>query len=70
MHSSVHTPGVFVTNLRNCHSDGELRRQGAKIKLQQQPFQILVMLLERPGEVVAREEIQKRLWLNLSLLVK
>jgi TolB-like protein/DNA-binding winged helix-turn-helix (wHTH) protein/Tfp pilus assembly protein PilF len=42
--------------------DGELRRQGAKIKLQEQPLQILLMLLERPGEVIAREELQKRLW--------
>src|SRR5881409_881935 len=41
---------------------GELRRQGLKIKLQEQPFQILVVLLERPGEVVAREQLQKRLW--------
>src|SRR5260370_22383954 len=41
---------------------GELRRQGVKIKLQEQPFQVLVMLVERPGEVVAREELQKRLW--------
>jgi TolB-like protein/DNA-binding winged helix-turn-helix (wHTH) protein/Flp pilus assembly protein TadD len=41
---------------------GELRRSGAKIKLQEQPLQILLMLLERPGEVVAREELQKRLW--------
>src|SRR4051812_19533893 len=40
----------------------ELRRQGVKIKLQEQPFQILMMLLECPGEVVAREELQKRLW--------
>src|SRR5438552_1710941 len=41
---------------------GELRRQGARIKLQEQPFQILEMLLERPGEVIVREELQKRLW--------
>jgi DNA-binding winged helix-turn-helix (wHTH) protein/Tol biopolymer transport system component len=41
---------------------GELRRQGLKIRLQDQPFQILVMLLERPGELVTREEIQKKLW--------
>jgi TolB-like protein/DNA-binding winged helix-turn-helix (wHTH) protein len=40
----------------------ELRRQGLRIKLQDQPFQILIMLLERPGEVVGREELQKRLW--------
>jgi TolB-like protein/DNA-binding winged helix-turn-helix (wHTH) protein/Tfp pilus assembly protein PilF len=43
------------------HSN-ELRRQGFKVKLQEQPLQILVMLLERPGEVVTREELQKRLW--------
>jgi TolB-like protein/DNA-binding winged helix-turn-helix (wHTH) protein len=41
---------------------GELRKQGVKIKLQEQPFQILQMLLEHPGEVVTREELQKRIW--------
>jgi TolB-like protein/Tfp pilus assembly protein PilF len=41
---------------------GELRRQGSKVKLQEQPFQVLVLLLERPGEVVTREELTKRLW--------
>jgi Tol biopolymer transport system component/DNA-binding winged helix-turn-helix (wHTH) protein len=40
----------------------ELRKSGIKIKLQEQPFQILALLLERPGEIVTREEIQKRLW--------
>jgi Tol biopolymer transport system component/DNA-binding winged helix-turn-helix (wHTH) protein len=40
----------------------ELRKRGVPIKLQDQPFQILAMLLERPGEVVSREELQKRLW--------
>ncbi len=50
--------GVFDVDL---HS-GELRRQGVKVKLQQQPFQALVMLLERPGEVVTREELRKKLW--------
>jgi Tol biopolymer transport system component/DNA-binding winged helix-turn-helix (wHTH) protein len=40
----------------------ELRKSGVKIKLQEQPFQILAMLLERPGEIVTREELQKRLW--------
>ena len=39
--------GVFEVDLRA----GELRRNGAKVRLQEQPFQILVMLLERPGEV-------------------
>lgn len=41
---------------------GELFRGGRKVKLQVQPFHVLAMLLERPGEVVAREELQKRLW--------
>jgi DNA-binding winged helix-turn-helix (wHTH) protein len=41
---------------------GELRRNGVKIKLQEQPFQVLTMLLERPGEVISREELQGRLW--------
>lgn len=41
---------------------GELRKHGIKLKLQHQPLQILGILLERPGEVVTREEIQKRLW--------
>jgi DNA-binding winged helix-turn-helix (wHTH) protein/TolB-like protein len=50
--------GIFEVDLQA----GELRRQGVRIKLQQQPFQVLAMLLERPGEVVTREEIQKRLW--------
>ena len=37
---------------------------GVKIKLQEQPFQILAMLLERPGEIVKREELQQKLWSN------
>jgi len=41
---------------------GELRRNGVKLKLQEQPFQILCMLVERPGEVVTREELRNRLW--------
>jgi Tol biopolymer transport system component/DNA-binding winged helix-turn-helix (wHTH) protein len=41
---------------------GELRKGGVKLKLTGQPFQVLTILLERPGEVVTREELQKRLW--------
>jgi TolB-like protein/DNA-binding winged helix-turn-helix (wHTH) protein len=41
---------------------GELRKSGVKVKLQEQPFQILSLLLERPGQVVTREEIQQKLW--------
>jgi DNA-binding winged helix-turn-helix (wHTH) protein/Tol biopolymer transport system component len=41
---------------------GELKRRGLRVKLQEQPFQVLVALLERPGEIVTREELHKRLW--------
>jgi len=41
---------------------GELRKHGVRIRLQTQPFQILGMLLERPGEVVTREELRQALW--------
>ena len=50
--------GVFEVDLRA----GELRKQGVRIKLQEQPFQILRILLEHPGEVVTREQLQKRIW--------
>src|ERR1700757_3269268 len=42
----------------------ELNKNGRKILLQEQPFQILLMLLERPGDVVLREEIRQKLWPN------
>jgi TolB-like protein/DNA-binding winged helix-turn-helix (wHTH) protein/Flp pilus assembly protein TadD len=41
---------------------GELRKHGLRVRLQEQPFHILAMLLEHPGEVVTREELQKKLW--------
>src|SRR5262245_22856800 len=41
---------------------GELRKNGVRLKLQEQPFQVLVTLLERPGEIVSREELRRRLW--------
>lgn len=50
--------GVFEVDVRA----GELRKNGLKIKLQEKPFQILVLLLNRPGDVVTREELQKQLW--------
>ena len=40
----------------------ELRRSGSKVKLQEQPFQVLALLLEKPGDVVTREELRDRLW--------
>jgi Tol biopolymer transport system component/DNA-binding winged helix-turn-helix (wHTH) protein len=50
--------GVFELDLRA----GELRRNGMKVKLQEQPFQVLAQLLEKPGEVVTREDLRSRLW--------
>ena len=41
---------------------GELRKKGTRIKLQQQPFQILLALLERKGDIVTREELRRQLW--------
>ena len=48
----------FEVNLRS----RELRRDGASVRLPDQSFQVLVLLLERPGDLVTREEIHKRLW--------
>jgi DNA-binding winged helix-turn-helix (wHTH) protein len=52
--------GLFEVDLRS----GELHKDGVKIKLQEQPFQILAMLLEHPGQVVTREALQQKLWSN------
>lgn len=43
-------------------SSGELRKQGVRIKLHEKPLQVLLALLEHPGEVVTRKELQERLW--------
>ena len=40
----------------------ELRKHGVRIKLQDQPFAVLLVLLEKPGQVVTKEELQQRLW--------
>jgi len=50
--------GPYDVNLRT----GELRKKGRKIHLQDKPFQILAALLERPGELVTRDELLRRLW--------
>jgi TolB-like protein/Flp pilus assembly protein TadD len=50
--------GVFEVDFRA----GELRKRGVKIKLQEQPLQILQMLLEHPGEVITRNELQRKIW--------
>jgi cholera toxin transcriptional activator len=50
--------GVFELDL----SAGELRRNGVKLRLQEQPFQVLAFLLERAGDVITREELRQKLW--------
>src|SRR5690349_10984304 len=50
--------GVFEVDLRAC----ELTKRGLRIRLQEQPFEVLAMLLAKPGELVTREELQKKLW--------
>jgi len=50
--------GVFEADLRA----GELRKYGVRIRLQRQPFNILAALLERPGDLVTREELRQRIW--------
>jgi DNA-binding winged helix-turn-helix (wHTH) protein/Flp pilus assembly protein TadD len=50
--------GIFEVDLRS----GELRKQGVRIKLQEQPFHVLALLLQRPGEVVTRDELRNQSW--------
>src|SRR5438034_7913036 len=50
--------GTFEVDVRA----GELRKQGVRIKLQEQPFHVLAVLLQRPGEVVTREELRNQNW--------
>jgi serine/threonine protein kinase len=52
--------GTFQLDLKA----GELYKSGRKIRLQEQPFQILLMLIDHAGEVVSREDIQSKLWPN------
>jgi TolB-like protein/DNA-binding winged helix-turn-helix (wHTH) protein/Tfp pilus assembly protein PilF len=50
--------GVFEVDLKAC----ELRKHGLRLKLSEQPFHILAMLLEKPGDIVSRDELRNRLW--------
>jgi TolB-like protein/DNA-binding winged helix-turn-helix (wHTH) protein/Tfp pilus assembly protein PilF len=50
--------GVFEVDLKAC----VLRKHGLRLKLPEQPFRVLVVLLEKPGEIVTREELRNRLW--------
>ena len=64
MHNGNHTVrfGPFEADL----SSGEIRREGNRVKLQDQPFKVLQILLGRPGELITREELQSRIWPNES----
>jgi DNA-binding winged helix-turn-helix (wHTH) protein len=57
-HSRIARFGVFELDFRA----GELRKNGAKLRLQEQPFQVLALLLKRAGDVVTREELRQKLW--------
>src|ERR1700740_492957 len=50
--------GAFEVDLRS----GEVHKHGIRLKIQDQPFQVLALLLEHPGEVVTREELHQKLW--------
>jgi TolB-like protein/DNA-binding winged helix-turn-helix (wHTH) protein/tetratricopeptide (TPR) repeat protein len=50
--------GAFEADVQT----GELRKQGKRVRLQEQPFQLLVMLLEAPGQLVTRDELRSKLW--------
>ena len=50
--------GAFEMDIKS----GELRRNGTLVRLQPQPFKVLALLAERPGEVVTRDEIQSNVW--------
>ena len=54
--------GLFEVDL----AAGELRKNGRRIRLQEQPFQVLVMLLENAGHVVTRDDLRRRIWPSRS----
>src|SRR5271167_4298563 len=60
--TSVVRFGTYEVSLQS----GEVRKAGLRIKVQQQPMKLLQILLERPGEVVTREELRSRVWPNES----
>jgi TolB-like protein/DNA-binding winged helix-turn-helix (wHTH) protein/Flp pilus assembly protein TadD len=57
--SAIRRFGAFEINLQS----GELRKKGMRLRLSGQPFQVLAVLIERPGEVITREELHSKLWL-------
>src|ERR1700745_2787401 len=60
--TSVVRFGTFEVSFES----GEIRKEGLRIRVQQQPLKLLQILLERPGEVVSREHLRNQLWANDS----
>jgi cholera toxin transcriptional activator len=61
--SPNHANGIFRFGAYEADpSSGELRKSGLRLRVQEQPFQVLLVLLEHPGEVVTREELRQKLW--------
>ena len=61
-HMAIVRFGTYEVSLQS----GEMRKGGVRIKVQQQPMKLLEILLERPGEVVTREELRSRIWVDES----
>src|SRR6201998_2370578 len=58
-----HANGIFRFGAYEADpGSGELRKSGVRLRVQDQPFQVLLVLLERPTEVVTREELRQKLW--------
>ena len=65
MHHTKHTVvrfGIYEVDL----DEGNLRKSGVRIKVQQQPFKVLQALLEHPGELITREQLHDRIWPDAS----
>src|SRR5579864_763949 len=61
--SPNHANGIFRFGIYEADPDsGELRKSGLRLRLQEQPFQVLLVLLQRPSEVISREELRQKLW--------
>jgi DNA-binding winged helix-turn-helix (wHTH) protein len=61
--SANHANGIFRFGVYEADPEsGELRKAGIRLRVQEQPFQVLLVLLERPSEVVTREELRQKLW--------
>jgi TolB-like protein/DNA-binding winged helix-turn-helix (wHTH) protein/Flp pilus assembly protein TadD len=64
MESLRHTPVVRFGTFEVSFASNEIRKAGVKVRVQQQPKKLLEILLERPGEVVTREELRNRIWVD------